>query len=117
VAVGALTRNSELVVMKACGISLYRVAAPLLVCAVLASVLLFGLGERVLPGANRRANEISQVMRRGPTRTLDVFNRRWVVGRNGAIYNYVYFDPRQFAMDGLSIYEFQAPVGARAGRS
>ena len=31
VTIGALTKNSELVVMKACGISLYRAAAPLLV--------------------------------------------------------------------------------------
>ena len=30
VTIGALTKNTELVVMKACGISLYRAAAPLL---------------------------------------------------------------------------------------
>ena len=33
VTIGALTKNTELVVMKACGISLYRAAAPLLVLA------------------------------------------------------------------------------------
>ena len=33
VTIGALTKNSELVVMKACGISLYRAAAPLLILA------------------------------------------------------------------------------------
>ena len=33
VTVGVLTKNNELVVMKACGISLYRVAVPMLVCA------------------------------------------------------------------------------------
>jgi LPS export ABC transporter permease LptF/LPS export ABC transporter permease LptG len=117
VTIGALTRNSELVVMKACGISLYRVAAPLLVCAVLASAVLFGLGEQVLPDANRRANEVGQVMRHGPTRTLDVFNRRWVVGKNGEIYHYTYFDPRQLAMDRLSIYEFRQKPWTLARRT
>jgi len=117
VTVGALTRNSELVVMKACGISLYRVSAPLLVCAVAASGVLFGLGERVLPNANRRANDIAQVMRHGPTRALDVFNRRWVVGKAGAIYNYAFFDPRQGILDRLTIYEFRPQPWALSRRT
>ena len=37
VTVGVMTKNSELLVMRACGISLYRTAAPLLLFAVLAS--------------------------------------------------------------------------------
>jgi len=112
VTIGALTRNSELVVMKACGISLYRVAAPLLVCSVLAGVVMFGLGEKVLPDANRRANDIVQVMRHGAARTSDVFNRRWVVSKTGEIYHYTVFEPRQSALDHLSIYEFhQKPWG------
>jgi LPS export ABC transporter permease LptF/LPS export ABC transporter permease LptG len=117
VAIGALTRNSELVVMKACGISLYRVAAPLLVCAVLASCVLFALGERVLPDANRRANEINSVIRTGRTRALDVFNRRWVVGKTGAIYNYAYFEPRQGTMDRLTIFEFRQQPWALTRRT
>ena len=34
VTIGLLTKNSELVVMKACGISLYRVALPMVVGAI-----------------------------------------------------------------------------------
>ena len=33
VTIGLMTKNSELVVMRACGISLYRTAAPLLLFA------------------------------------------------------------------------------------
>src|SRR5262249_12030002 len=36
VTIAMLTKNSELVVMKACGISLYRVAVPMIVGAILA---------------------------------------------------------------------------------
>jgi LPS export ABC transporter permease LptG/LPS export ABC transporter permease LptF len=117
VTIGALTRNSELVVMKACGVSLYRVAAPLLFCALTGSAVLFALGEQVLPDANRRANDVAQVMRHGPARTLDVFNRRWVVGKAGEIYHYTYFDPRQLAMDSLSVYEFRAAPWALSRRT
>jgi len=36
VTVGILTKNSDLVVMQACGISLYRAAVPLVALAALA---------------------------------------------------------------------------------
>jgi lipopolysaccharide export LptBFGC system permease protein LptF len=99
VTIGLLTKNSELVVMKACGISLYRVALPMLVCAAFAGVLLFALEETVLGPANRRAEAIRHVMRGGTPQTFDVLDRRWVVGNNGDIYHYVYFDLRVHARD------------------
>ena len=40
VTVGLLTKNSELVVMKACGISLYRVALPMIAGAIVAGGVL-----------------------------------------------------------------------------
>ena len=48
VTIGLLTKNSELIVMRACGISLYRTAASLPLLAVMASGLLFAFEERVL---------------------------------------------------------------------
>ena len=48
VTIGVMTKNSELLVMRACGISLYRAAAPLLLFAVLAAALLFCMQEHVL---------------------------------------------------------------------
>jgi LPS export ABC transporter permease LptG/LPS export ABC transporter permease LptF len=106
VTIGALTKNSELVVMKACGVSLYRVAVPLVVFGVVASLALFALEERVLAYANKRADALEHVIRGGSPQTFDVLNRRWVVGREGSIYQYVYFDPRRQELNGLSVYEF-----------
>jgi LPS export ABC transporter permease LptG/LPS export ABC transporter permease LptF len=108
VTIGLLTRNSELIVMRACGISLYRVAMPLLAFAALASGILFGLEERVLADANRQADQLNQVIRTGTARTFDILNRRWVVGRNGAIYHYEYYEPRRKELTQLSIYDFDA---------
>ena len=42
----------------------------------------------------------------GSPETFDVLNRRWVVGRDGAIYHYTYFDPRARLFTGLWVYEF-----------
>src|SRR5207245_6867070 len=103
---GLLTKNSELVVMKACGISLYRVAVPLLLSAVAAGGVLVGLQETILGPANYRAEAIRHVIRGQSPQTFDVLNRRWVVGRNGDIYHYLYFNPRENELTGLSVYRF-----------
>jgi LPS export ABC transporter permease LptG/LPS export ABC transporter permease LptF len=106
ITVALLTKNSELVVMKACGISLYRVAFPMVAGAVIAGATLFTLEQTVLGPANRRAEAIRHVMRGGSPETFDVLNRRWVMGSDGDIYHYNYFDPRARQFTGLWVYEF-----------
>ncbi len=44
--------------MKASGISLYRLALPLILAAVVISVLLFLLADTVMPHTSARVNEI-----------------------------------------------------------
>ena len=111
VTIGILTKNSELVVMQACGISLYRVAVPLVVLATAASWSMFLLQDRILPYSNRRAQALRHVIRGGTPRTFDVLNRKWLVARDGSIYNYTYYDPRRHELNGLSIYEFDQARG------
>ena len=115
VTIGLLTKNSELVVMKACGISLYRVALPMVAAALIAGGVLFLLEETVLGPSNRRAEAIRHVIRGGSPQTFDVLLRRWVVGSGGAIYHFDYYDARARQLNGLSIYEFgdRMPVLAR----
>jgi len=93
VTIGVLTKNSELIVMRACGISLYRSALPLVVFSAIFSVAMYELQERVLPGANRKAKQIEAVIRGWPTQAVGYLNRRWVVGSGGDIYHYEFFDP------------------------
>jgi LPS export ABC transporter permease LptF/LPS export ABC transporter permease LptG len=106
VTIGLLTKNSELVVMKACGISLYRVAFPLLIGALVAGGVLYLLEETILGPANRRAEAIRYVIRGGSPETFDVLNRRWIAGSRDRIYHYEYYDPRMRQFTGLSVYEF-----------
>jgi lipopolysaccharide export LptBFGC system permease protein LptF len=61
VTVGLLTKNSELIVMRACGISLYRTALPMVAFALAGSVFLFGMEERVMATANQRADRLMHV--------------------------------------------------------
>jgi LPS export ABC transporter permease LptG len=102
---GLLSRSSELTVMKACGISLYRAAASLVVLSLVFSAVLFGLEQKILARANRRAEVLNSQIRGRPPRTFSAMNRRWVLGRDGSIYHYRYFDPQRWELTGLTIYE------------
>lgn len=104
VTIGLLTRTSELTVMKACGISLYRLAAPLLAVALVGSLMLFSLEERLLARANRRADALNAQMRGRQPRTFDAMNRQWVAGRGGRIYHYALFDQARRELLSLSVY-------------
>ena len=105
---GLLTRNSELVVMKACGISLYRAAVPLLAFALLSGSVLFGLEEKVLAPANRQWKRYRAVFNGDDPDKIDMLNRGWVVSRDGrSIYHYDSFHPNQ-GKAGSNLYQFSA---------
>src|SRR5687767_9077230 len=106
VTIGLLTKNSELIVMRACGISLYRTAMPMLAFAVAAGAVLVGLQETVLATSNRRADQLDHEIRFGKPQTYGVLNRKWVVGRDGEVYHYQYYDPRNQELHSLSVFEF-----------
>jgi LPS export ABC transporter permease LptG/LPS export ABC transporter permease LptF len=106
VTIGLLTKNSELIVMRACGISLYRTAMPMIAFALAASAVLLGLQENILATANRRADQLNHLIRTGSPQTFGVLNRKWIVGKNGEVYHYQYYDPRRQELHSLSVFEF-----------
>ena len=104
VTVGLMTKNSELVVMRACGISLYRTAAPLLLFGAVASVVLFTLQERVIAYSNREADRLNRVIRDLPPASFGALDRRWMVGEQGDIYHYDFFDAKTNEFRQFTIY-------------
>jgi LPS export ABC transporter permease LptG/LPS export ABC transporter permease LptF len=104
VTIGVLTKNSELIVMRACGISLYRSSVPLLLFAAIFSLVLFEMQERVLAVSNREATRLNALIRGYPMEQFGVLNRQWIVGRSGDIYRYEHFDPRINQFNQLSIF-------------
>jgi LPS export ABC transporter permease LptG len=99
-----LSRTSELTVMKACGISLYRVALPIVALSLLFSAALFALDQEILARANRRATALDDQIRGRPPKTFNPLNRRWMIGHDGSIYHYGYFDPRHDVLTSLTVF-------------
>jgi LPS export ABC transporter permease LptG len=106
VTVGLLTKSSELIVMRACGISLYRTALPLVAFAAAASAILFGMEETVLATANRNADRLKHIIRTGSPQTFGILNRKWMVGSDGEVYHYQFYDPRNRELNSLSVFTF-----------
>ena len=116
VTVGLLTKNSELIVMRACGISLYRTALPMVAFSLGASAVLFGMEERVLATANQRAERLKHQIRTGSPQTFGIVNRKWIVGNNGDVYHYQYYDPRNQELNSLSVFSFDPKTHVLRGR-
>jgi len=113
---GALNRTSELTAMKATGISLYRIVAPMLVVATILSAALFVFDETYLPDANRRQEALLSSIKGKPAQTFLRPDRKWISGQTGGtganaeptrIFYYQFFDPDKNVFANLTVFEFQ----------
>ena len=104
VTIGVLSKNNEIVAFKASGISLYRIAFPLLMAGVLLAGVLLILDDTYLPYANQRQDALRNQIKGRPAQTY-TRPQRWIFGENSKVYNYDFFDPTQKLFGGLSIIE------------
>jgi len=90
---GILAKFNEITAMKACGVSLYRVALPVVMMAAVVSFASFYLQENILPGTNRQAEEVWNRIIDAPPRSTSRVDRRWIVGRERTrVFHYGHFD-------------------------
>ena len=104
--IGGLTKSGELVVMRACGISLYRTAAPLLVLSLLTGAGMFLLNDRVLAHSNRKAEALEDKIKNREQHTVNqIANANWSIDANdGRIYYYDIFDTQRKTMHLVSVF-------------
>jgi LPS export ABC transporter permease LptG/LPS export ABC transporter permease LptF len=108
---GVLNRNSELIAMKATGISLYRLVIPIVAIAATMAVCLFLFDEYYLPQANRKQDALRSVIKGKPPQTFLHPEHNWIFGQPragepGRIFYYEFFDTDHDEFANLSIFEF-----------
>ncbi|MGH9412440.1 MAG: LptF/LptG family permease [Terriglobales bacterium] len=106
IAFGLLAKNNEITAMKSCGVSAYRLLAPVLVVAGLLCVLQFALGATWLPGFNRRQDQLHDFIKGQPAQTYHNPGHKWVFGRDNDIYYFQFFDSQQRMFDDVSVFQF-----------
>jgi LPS export ABC transporter permease LptG len=105
VTLGIMAKNNELVALKAAGVSLYRVALPLVAAGLCLAVGLVMLDDAYLPYANQRQDALRNLIQGRPTQTFYQPQRPWILGDDSRIYNYQLFDPDHSLFGRLSIFE------------
>jgi LPS export ABC transporter permease LptG/LPS export ABC transporter permease LptF len=118
---GVLNRNSELIAMKATGISLYRLVVPIVSIAAILSVSLFLFDEYYLPQANRKQEALRNIIKGRPPQTVLHPENNWIFGQAGAgeqgrIFYYEFFDPVRNEFANLSVFEFDPATFALSRR-
>jgi LPS export ABC transporter permease LptF/LPS export ABC transporter permease LptG len=105
VTLGVLTKNNELVAFKASGLSLYRIALPLLLTGFFLAASLLVLDDTYLPYANQRQDALRNQIKGRPAQTYYQPSRQWIFGESAKIYNYELFDPDRELFGGLNVFE------------
>jgi LPS export ABC transporter permease LptF/LPS export ABC transporter permease LptG len=104
VTLGVMSKSNEIVACKASGISLYRLAVPLLFAGLALAGSMIVLDDTFLPYANQRQDALRNQIKGKPPQTYRQ-PERWIFGENSKIYNYDLFDPTQNLFGGLTVLE------------
>ena len=108
---GMLNRTSELIAMKATGISIYRLVIPVLVISATLACGLFAFDQFYLPQANRKQEALRNIIKGKPAQTTLNSGQKWIFGQiqkgePGRIFYYQFFDPDENAFANISVFEF-----------
>ncbi len=104
VTLGVMSKNNEIVAIKASGVSLYRLAVPLLLAGVMLAAAMVVLDDVYLPYANQRQDALRNQIKGRPPQTYKR-PERWIFGESSKIYNYDVFEPSQNLFGGLTVLE------------
>src|SRR5262249_38330419 len=83
---GLMSRANEITAMKATGISIYRIATPIVVLGAIRAGSIFALDQFYLPRINRRQETLRNRIKGKPPQTYLRPERKWIFGEHHTIY-------------------------------
>ena len=104
VAFGVMTKNNEVTAFKACGISVRRLALPVMLVSAVLSVGLFAFDYSWLPRANQIQDAIRNEIKGRPAQTYLHPERKWII-HDYRIFYFKYFDPVEKVMVEPFVFE------------
>jgi lipopolysaccharide export system permease protein len=106
VTLGVMSKNNEIVACKASGISLYRLAVPLLLAGLSLAATMIIMDDVYMPYTNQRQDSLRNQIKGKPPQTY-TRPQRWIFGEKGKIYNYDLFEPDKNLFAGLTVVELE----------
>ena len=91
---GLMARRNELLALKSSGVSLYRIAQPMLLSGLLISVGIFFFADRIVPEANRQKMQIRYgEIEKNPNYGKEQVHNLIYLGEGGRIFKFRSYDP------------------------
>lgn len=104
-----MSRHNEVVAVLAGGVSLFRLAAPVLIPALALTIVQYAISDYIVPYTNQRVTEIKRSLSLGSSSSdIRPAQGHWVRGQGDYIFNYADYDPEQRVFQGLRIYYLDA---------
>ena len=102
---GLLTKHNEVTAFKACGVSVFRLAAPVFLTGLVLSGSLFAFDHYWVPESDRRQDALRAEIKGKPAQTFLRPDRKWIYGLHDRVFYYKYFDQTELMMVGVNVYE------------
>lgn len=104
---GIFSKNNEITAIKSNGVSLYRVALPVIAIAGVVTVLAYLLLDFVLPYSNDRMSRLrDQIQGEETPSSFTVEQRQWLFGKGRYLFNFMSLDRRRGTLSELQVLEF-----------
>ena len=107
---GLLSRNSEIIAMRSCGVSLLRISLPMLWLGLVASLLLLVNAELFVPISSERMSNIEQIaIKKKSPHAVFKRNNIWFRSDN-TILQAQLFDPQTKVLKGVTIWNLDTSM-------
>ena len=103
---GLFSKNNEVTAFKSGGVSLYRVAMPIISIAVAMSVLSYLMLDYVLPYSNQRVDELRKKIKGQRTVAAQNQQKLWFLGKGRYIINFLSYDRSARQLSQVQVFEF-----------
>lgn len=113
---GIFSKNNEVTAFKSGGISLYRVALPVLALAVLMSALSYFMADYILPYSNQRMEQLhNKIKGKGPV-AVQTQQKLWFLGKGRYIINFLSYDRTSKQLSQVQVFELHPTLFRLARR-
>ncbi|MBV8519713.1 MAG: LPS export ABC transporter permease LptG [Acidobacteria bacterium] len=103
---GVLSKNNEVTAIKSNGVSLYRIAVPIVCVAAIISVLAYFILDFILPYSNQRVDELKRTIQGKPPVTSAAQQKLWYRGKGRYLINFLTYDKNAKQLTQVQVFEF-----------
>jgi LPS export ABC transporter permease LptG len=102
---GIMSRNNEITAIKSGGVSLYRIALPILAVAAALSILAYLLLDFVLPYSNQRMAQIEARIKGKKPIPVSAQQKLWLLGKGHYLLNFLSYDKETKTLAQVQVFE------------